>query len=65
VTSVSPTVLPVRPMPPLASTMFGRLPVAFLEHLQHLVTPGAEAVFEPDGFSTPRPFIGDDLWQGR
>jgi hypothetical protein len=64
VTSMSFTVLPVHPRPTLAWTIFGRLRVALLAHLQHLVTPGGEVTFEPDGFSTPRPFVGDELWRG-
>ena len=61
-TSVSLSVLSFRSMPPLRSTIFGRIRARFLEHLQHVATPRAEALSEPDGFSTPRPFIGDELW---
>jgi hypothetical protein len=65
VTSVFPIVLSVRPMAPLAWTMVGRRLASLLGHLRLLLPEVRATSFEPDGFSTPRPFMSDQLWSGR
>ena len=62
---MSDTVLPAQPKPHAAWPVFSWLRSALLTCLQRINAREAQTTFDPDGFATPRPFIGDELWSGR
>jgi hypothetical protein len=63
---VSVTLLPAGPKPYATWPVLSWLRSALLSRLQRINAREAKTTtFDPDGFATPRPFIGDELWNGR